>query len=707
MLRVGTAAELGLPIAGKSIKLTDGYRLRGANTRDHVMPIRVKCEKCKKTLSVKDHLAGKKIKCPVCQSVVGVPLASPTKEAPAGTKTGAPKAAPAVPTAAKKSAAATKPVAKAKPKPDTNGVAPPAKGTNGTNGKAPPPAPIELPPENVEEEALAALADQPPPPEETQAPKTIDFKCQWCDEDVKLPIEMAGKQAQCPNSECKRIIKVPLPKTPEKKDWRKMERAGPAAAKINLPEALDNAWGTEEATRARQDSLAQAGAVEAPPKPPLGVFGWMRRGFYAVGIAALVSVVAFGGFKLLKSNEEFNALKDIKLLLDGRQPKIIESVLKAEAERTKGLYHLHGRDPKVILARKDFDAARSYVIKEIGDVPPPLDKPLLHEQFFLIELALSQIESSGKEDDVLTKKRQEWEKTRTDLDRTLKAIKTEEIQVIALREVAARLDQQVDLKDRRAMAIGLAGGLSAQVGDKRPLAFRQQIALVFWQDDKKLDGVGVKEPELKDLEKLEDGHLRVGFAEGYARKGNFDEAFKLAKFPGPDEDRLDAFLGIAAVALDAHKEKSAEALKAALEIAKDPKNDPTRWQWLELVRLGARLDDVTAVKEALDRLPAPVANATSPFKLRAHLQVFLAKCSKATTPISTDELKDLFEDDEKECITLALAWMALARQHARTGNAGRKENLKTFEDYEKRTSAPLNFDLMRPMVVIGTYQRLK
>ena len=40
------------------------------------MPIRVKCESCKKTLSVKDHLAGKKIKCPVCQNVVVVPAAS-------------------------------------------------------------------------------------------------------------------------------------------------------------------------------------------------------------------------------------------------------------------------------------------------------------------------------------------------------------------------------------------------------------------------------------------------------------------------------------------------------------------------------------------------------------------------------------------------------------------------------------------------------
>jgi hypothetical protein len=663
------------------------------------MPIRVKCEKCKKTLSVKDHLAGKKIKCPVCQSVVAVPLASPTKEPPtspkAPTSKPTPKAGPAVPAAAKKPAVATKPAVKGKAKPDSNGVAPPKNGKQ-TNGKPPDPAPIELPPENVEEEALSALADEPPPPEEIETPKTIDFKCQWCDEEVKLPIEMAGKQAQCPNVECKRIIKVPLPKTPEKKDWRKMERQGPAAAKINLPEALDNAWGTEEATRARQDSLAKAGAVETPPKPPLGVVGWLQRGFYAVSIIALLSVAGFGVSRLLKSNKEHNAIKDIT------EAKINEPVLKAEAERTKGIYHLHGRDQKVTLASRDFEAARSYVSREIGDAPPSLAKPAIHEQFFLIDLAISQIEMGGSGDDVIPKgrgKRQEWEETRADLDKTLKAIKTPEIQVIALREIAARLNQQLDLKERRAMAIGLAGGLCAEVGNKRPLAFRQQVALVY-SDDKKLDGADEKG---LDAEELEDGHLRVGFAEGFARKGKFDEAFKLANRKGPEEDKLDALLGIAAVALlDKNREKSAEALKAALDIAKDAKKIvTTKWQWLELARLGARLDNKDAVKEAIEQFKDKEFTS---FKLRTHLEVFLAKCDRSTEPVSADELNDLVVED-KDGVTLALAWMALARQHARN-RASREDNVRTFEKYTS-TIPPNVINLVRPMVVIGSYQRLK
>src|SRR5262249_5057401 len=69
--------------------------------------------------------------------------------------------------------------------------------------------------------AAAALADQPKAePKPAAAPAgTIDFRCYYCDEDVKMPMDLAGKQAPCP--QCRRIIKVPLPVKTEPKDWRK------------------------------------------------------------------------------------------------------------------------------------------------------------------------------------------------------------------------------------------------------------------------------------------------------------------------------------------------------------------------------------------------------------------------------------------------------------------------------------------------------
>src|SRR5262249_47560760 len=160
----------------EQIDYTD-RQYRARRHRDHVMPIRVKCEKCKKTLSVKDHLAGKKIKCPLCQGVVAVPMASPTKEPPAAAKGDgapapkpAPKSGPAAPGAVKKPSAAN-PVLKSKPapgKPETNGTPAPINGEK-TNGHVP----SEPPPENVDDEALAALADEPPLlSEETETPTT-------------------------------------------------------------------------------------------------------------------------------------------------------------------------------------------------------------------------------------------------------------------------------------------------------------------------------------------------------------------------------------------------------------------------------------------------------------------------------------------------------------------------------------------------------
>src|SRR6266498_2393024 len=109
------------------------------------MPIRVKCESCKKTLSVKDHLAGKKIKCPVCQNLVVVSAATGPKEPPAKTTeraTGGP--------AGKKPAVTTKPIKAAKPaaqKPQTNGTPAPGDATHGNGSAAKQPGSTDLPPE--------------------------------------------------------------------------------------------------------------------------------------------------------------------------------------------------------------------------------------------------------------------------------------------------------------------------------------------------------------------------------------------------------------------------------------------------------------------------------------------------------------------------------------------------------------------------------
>ncbi len=648
------------------------------------MPIRVKCESCKKTLSVKDHLAGKKIKCPVCQSVVVVSASAETK-APA-----APKAAPAPPAGAKKPAAVAKPAAK---KPTTNGTPVSEKSPNGTppadvakgNGappKKPEPSPVELPPENVEAEALAAFADEPKPPEDDTPPQTIDFKCQWCDEELHLPIESAGKQIQCPMPECRRIIKVPMPKIEAKKDWRKMDRQGPASARVNMPEELDNAWGSENTTRAREASLVQAGVIELPKKP----VRWVRFSFITFCVIGLLVGAFLGALKLRTSNQQQNAIKEIEELVKGADPKIKDPLLRAEAHRTLGLLYL--REPKgANKSFPQFDGALGLVKFEIGP-----DELAVKEQLFLIELALSQIELGGAGDDLLTRKKKPWGEVQTKLlVPTLQKIETSEVQVLALREVGTYLVK----KDQKDMAIQIAGIFSnPDANEKKPLVHRQQIALVYaYGDDKtKEDVLPKKKPEPKD-EQI-DGNVLVGFAEGYARMSEFDAAFELASAKGGSaNDRLDAYLGIAEVALQINKtDKALEAWEAARKIAETDKEAiVSPWHRLQLVKLAARLDKLTEAKEMADTFKA----APAPFMLRAHLEIFLAKCDKATDAKIADELTDL-EANDKDGVTLGLAWAAIGRQFGK-----REPNRKTFDAHVDATQP--NRDMLRAMVDIGSY----
>ena len=150
-----------------------GLRLTVANVEPG-LPIKVRCDGCKKTLSVKAHLAGKRVACPVCKKLMVIPTPTPSAATVEGP-----------------------------------------------------------PPEVLEDLAAAALFDDPnaKKAEAEEAAKTIDFACVWCDEELHLSLELAGKQEPCPH--CKRIVKVPVPRTPSPRTGgipRKPGRRWPACA---------------------------------------------------------------------------------------------------------------------------------------------------------------------------------------------------------------------------------------------------------------------------------------------------------------------------------------------------------------------------------------------------------------------------------------------------------------------------------------------
>src|SRR5947209_1252354 len=68
--------------------------------------------------------------------------------------------------------------------------------------------PLPLAPVDVEALAAAALADVPTEkPVDAAGPGTVDFTCPFCDEELSLAADLAGKKTPCPK--CTKLIKVP------------------------------------------------------------------------------------------------------------------------------------------------------------------------------------------------------------------------------------------------------------------------------------------------------------------------------------------------------------------------------------------------------------------------------------------------------------------------------------------------------------------
>jgi hypothetical protein len=412
----------------------------------------------------------------------------------------------------------------------------------------------------------------------------------------------------------------------------------------------------------------------------------------SVGGLLLLGFVAYGVLRLRTSTQQTNALKDATSLISGADAKVKDPRLAAEVNRTLGLLFFGAsvRAP-ALEARDQFQGAASRIQFQLTDKNQGID-----EQLFLIELALSQIELGGDGDELIGAKKMPWKDVLPEVVNTLRKIEIPEVQVIALREVGARFLE----KKQPELAINAAAALSNVGGNDKPQAFRQQIAFMsIMSKHEEMLKTLAKMPDLDAKEELQDGHARVGFAEGMARKKSYEDALKVVHLPGPVGDRLDASLGVAAVAWqDGNEAEARKFTKEAITLLgeKNTREPATSWQLLQLVKLAARVDEAEALKDALNRMPEP-------FKLRAQLEVFRALCEKSTSRIDAEKLADL-ETADKEGITLALAWLCLAEHNTRSANTRRDRNRK---DFESRVSMlglpPAMLDQIRGMVDIGTY----
>ena len=562
--------------------------------------IKFRCPHCKKPLSVRDHLAGKKANCPACKK----PMRIPTPGAPA------------------------------------------------TAGSAKPGAPEEVRSEaELEQLAAAALGDESSGNGAAAETATIDFSCEYCETTIQAPRSEAGKRMQCPNPECRSLVKVPNPTEDKPKDWRELAKKGPAAAIINQPEKIDEAaWGTHtDQTKAHKEGLIEAGVIELPPPPSIGPRGWIRRGLWTVGIiAGLVLIVMVGNRARVKKNET-----DFMGAVEQDLVNVKNPVVRGELYRAIGEYKI--RDDKHFKALEPLKQALACAQPPGKDVKGPM----VEQDLFLIDLALTITEVGGTEAEEIAKEKHQWSSLREVLGQVLRKIDSLEARAMAMRTLATRLLE----KDQYALALGLAAEVGNKVSGRLPPAASQLVVLLLYTNNP-VDKLA-KAPSKDEIPDL---LSRMGFAEFHARKGRYDKAFEIAGAKGNPADRVEACIGVAQVILskgkDANIDEATKFTDAAFEIIRETQPKLSPWVTLQAIRAGVRMKPKADVNRLIEHKQFPVE-----FRPRALLEIALADIEQATTPPDEIVLKDLSDTYETSpCVEFG--WEALARQNGRMGNGG-------------------------------------
>jgi hypothetical protein len=509
------------------------------------------------------------------------------------------------------------------------------------------PAPVAAP-ADIESMAAAALADPVEAPK-NDAAKQIEFTCAYCDEPVKAGPEMAGKQMQCPS--CRQIVKVPLPKSDKPKDWRDLDKKGPAAAIVNLPEQLDGAWGTEVKGRVAQGSLEEAGAIEIEVEP-VGVGGWIRRVLITAAALGLITLFVVGVNRkktqeVAKTTfEGFWEWVETQEKLDPKKkphPALLAEVRRLEGE--KDLWEGKGKG-----AMDKFKSARAEALVGAKDADIDCD-------FFLRDLAMTQIDLGGPEEEIRAKARFDWNREVLDeLKRTLAKVKTNEVKVIAIRELGTDLMSRKQNELAISMAASQYNPAAKEKGQLSPVV-SQLTALIIAHPNAKakppLPPVDPAKPAPTDVAS------RQGHAEGGARTGDSEEARKLCARKMLEMQDLEAWTGVAAVLLS-NKDDKAAATKAAPFVAEAMKVHGGKkyppWHTLQLCRAAFRVPEHAAdAKDMALKLPGN-------FKRRAQLEWVYSQLERDDGKVTMELVKE-FPDAGGAARTLA--WIALARHLGR------------------------------------------
>ncbi|HEV8061285.1 MAG TPA: hypothetical protein VGP68_15510 [Gemmataceae bacterium] len=276
-------------------------------------------------------------------------------------------------------------------------------------------------------EALAAaafaeeerrLADQPV--------AKIEFVCPMCDEKIAINVALCGKQAPCP--ECRRIVKVPLLKKEDAKDWRQIDTRATSGIRLTEVKGLEGTWGTDSTAQVSRQALLEAKVIPTE-KERLSWQGWLKRSMIAavsIGILAIGTVTVL---RVTKENKRNWAIHQVEAYFKDTPPKLPPAHL-ALAHRLAGDYYLKQNKPED--ARSQFQTARAMI--EQGEAVAPAEQDLS-----LIDLAKDQVGLGGVKAEIDNKIRFKWDEVQTQLRQTIDHLKTPEAKRIAIRTLTRQL----------------------------------------------------------------------------------------------------------------------------------------------------------------------------------------------------------------------------------------------------------------------------
>jgi hypothetical protein len=494
---------------------------------------------------------------------------------------------------------------------------------------------------DIEAEAAALLSEGDAA--SGAAPTTIDFRCPWCDTELHLGVDLAGKKAPCPNPECRRIIDVPKIVQTQKKDWRNVNVGGPSLARRDEGPAPEGAWGSTSASVVSRDALLEAEAVKGKEYPPTP----LQRFFMPTLLTVVVAGTAVGVWWFFSWRAANRQTLALKVAVDFAASKDAPDLQAGALHTGAGEYYLgvlrRGTD-KVHGSGIDARDAFGKALAALTRSPAGNERDAA-----LNELAVAVVDLGGTGDDVTGELRLKWDEVQKTLRATLAAVNSSEARREGLRAVVRRLlahgqkDRVLPFTNQlyssldadKAEALGVVGLEFLNAGDKttaaevanlvlpryrkdEPPALRASVvALALALDDK---------PPKPGKGPGEEANALIGKVEGLARQGKWDEA-ATAAHSDKHGSAMDfrARLALAAVAVDTRAARAAEFVHDALGFVQTKVPNPRDLSWAAL-RLADLALQISVPPEQVDALAKRVADPALRGRIElAVLQTTLAK----------------------------------------------------------------------------------